>query len=195
MSIKSRGQERGFTLIEVTVIVLVAGAILAFATPKITNAMREYRLNASMQQISDLVQRVKMQAVSENTKSAIAIDTAGRRIGLVRYQADGVTVARIDYTPLPQGVSFAVPANVTAPMTGAPTSSAVSFPAQGSSTTVFAQDFNSRGLPIVVAGATNAIYLTNGQTFRALTVNCVGGVRKWSWRVVNDTSGEWKDGR
>jgi len=117
------------------------------------------------------------------------------RIGLVRYQSNGTTVDSIDYTPLPQGISFAVPANVTAPVTGAPTSSSVSFPAQGSSTTVFVQDFNSRGLPIVTAGAINAVYLTNGKTFRAVTVNCVGGVRKWSWRIVHDDYGEWNDGR
>jgi prepilin-type N-terminal cleavage/methylation domain-containing protein len=191
---KTGKQDRGFTMVEVTVVVVIAGAILAFATPRITNAMREYRLNAAMRQVSDLVQRVKMQAVSDNNRSALVIDTAGRRIGQVYYQADGTTVDHIDYTPLSQGVIFAAPANVTAPVTGAPASSAVSFPAQGSSTTVFQMDFNSRGFPMVAGGAINSVYLTNGSTFRALTMNCVGAVQKWSWRIAHDNYGQWADG-
>lgn len=192
---KIGNQERGFTLIETTIVILIVGSLIAISTPKITNAMREYRINIAMRQMSDLVQRAKTQAVSQNKKSALAIDTASRRIGLVYYLPDGTTIDHIDYVPLPQGVSFAVPQNVTAPVAGAPTTNPVSFPPNGTSTTVFVQDFNSRGFPMVTAGAINAVYMTNGNTFRAVTVNCVGGVRKWSWTIVHDYYGQWTDGQ
>jgi prepilin-type N-terminal cleavage/methylation domain-containing protein len=192
MSKRTRHLERGFTLIEISVVILIVGAIVAIAVPRITNAMREYRLNIAMRQFADLVQRVKTQAVSDNLRSGLAIDTGGRRLGLVHYLVDG-TVDRIDYVPMPQGISFAVPGNITAPVTGAPTTAAVSFPPYGTSTTVFVQNFNSRGFPIVAAGAINAVYMTNGNTFRAVTVNSVSGVRKWSWSAVNDSDGHWTD--
>lgn len=195
MSIRTNEPTRGFTTLELTVVVFIIGVIAAIATPKITNAMREYRLNIAMRQVADLVQRVKTQAVSDNLRSGLAIDTGGRRIGLVHYLPDGATVDRIDYVPMPQGISFAVPQNITPPVTGAPTTTAVSFPRYGTSTTVFVQVFNSRGFPIVAAGAINAVYMTNGNTFRAVTVNSVCGVRKWSWSIVHDSYGQWSDAR
>jgi Tfp pilus assembly protein FimT len=192
---RAGNQPPGFTLIETAIVILVVGSLIAVSTPKITNAMREYRLNVAMRQMSDMVQRAKTQAVSQNKKSALAVDTDGRRIGLVYYLPDNTTIDHIDYVPLPQGVSFAVPQNVTAPLAGAPITNAVSFPPNGTSTTVFVQDFSSRGFPMVTAGAINAVYMTNGNTFRAVTVNCVGGVRKWSWTIVHDSYGEWTDGQ
>jgi prepilin-type N-terminal cleavage/methylation domain-containing protein len=95
MSRDTRDQERGFTLIETTIVILIVGSLIAISTPKITNAMREYRLNIAMRQMSDLVQRAKTQAVSQNKKSALAVDTAGRRIGLVYYLPNGTTIDHI----------------------------------------------------------------------------------------------------
>jgi type II secretory pathway pseudopilin PulG len=179
---KSGRQERGFTVIEIAVVVLIMGAVIAFSAPRITNAMREYRLNMAVRQIADLIQRAKAQAMADNRNVSVRIDTANRRAGLVIRDAAGAEV-RTDYIPLPQGVTFSMPAGVTAPMTSAPFASSVSFPAFGSSTTVFQQDFNSRGFPSVAAGAINSIYLSNSRTFRALTLTSVGGMRTWTWQT------------
>lgn len=185
-------RQSGFTMLETAVVVLVTGTVVAFAAPKISNAMREYRLNIGMRQMADLVQRVKTQAVSDNRKASLVIDTANKKMGLTTYDVNG-NVVRTDYVPLPQGITFTAPAGLTAPVTGAPTSNAVSFAAKQGSTTVFQQDFNSRGFPVVAPGAVNAVYLSNGNTFRAVTVNCIGGARKWVWTVVHDSNGQWSD--
>lgn len=180
---KSRKQEFGFTLLESAVVVLIVGAVVAFAAPRITNAMREYRLNLAVRQIADLIQRAKTQAMSDNTNATIRIDTANRRAGLVVRDKNGAEI-RTDYIPLPQGITFSMPANVAAPMTGAPIARSVSFPAQGGSSTLFQQDFTSRGFPAVAsAGAINAVYLTNNRTYRALTLTSVGGIRTWTWQT------------
>lgn len=172
---------RGFTVVEITVGVLILGVIAAFAAPRITNAMREYRLNVGIRQLSDLIQRAKMQAVSENKKTTLRVDTANNRAGLVIYDTSGNEV-RTDYVQLPSGVTFSRPVSLTEPMSGAPTSRSVSFPAQSGSSTVFQQDFNSRGFPVVAtAGAINAIYLGNTRTYRALTLSSVGGIGMWTW--------------
>ena len=83
------------------------------------------------------------------------------------------------------------------PMSGAPVSASVSFPAKAGSTGLYEQDFNSRGFPAVAAGAINAIYVgSNNKSYAALTMNSVGGLRSWKWinnqwinvRAVNPSS-------
>jgi len=173
---------RGFTLMEATVAVFIVGLIAAFATPKIMNAMRQYRVGIAARQMSDLIQRAKVEAVSQNRNVTLRIDTANNRAGLVIRDAAGAEVG-VQYVPLPQGVRFVLPSGtVPAPMTGAPTSASVSFPAQSGSTTIFEQDFNSRGFPAVTAGTINAIYIGSyNQSYSAVTLNSVGGIRTWSW--------------
>ncbi len=180
MFIRTNDSARGFTVLELSVVVLIIGVVAAAATPKITSAMREYRLNIALRQTADLIQRVKTQAVSDNRRSSLIIDTSNRRMGMVIHDVNGVVV-RTDYMPLPQNISFAIPSGVSAPVTGAPISRAVSFPGVDGSTTVFQQDFNSRGFPMVTAGAINAVYLSNGSSFRAITVNSVCGIRTFMW--------------
>jgi Tfp pilus assembly protein FimT len=175
----AKGQ-KGFSVIEGAIVVLVIGVILAIATPKVVSAMREHRLSVGTREVMDFIQRAKAQAVSENKKSSLLVDTAGRRLGMAVYDGGG-NISDIIYMPLPQGVIFQTPPSVSAPVTGAPTSSAVSFPAYNGSTTVFKQDFTSRGFPAVAAGTINALYLTNGRNYRAVTMNSVGGVRSWWW--------------
>src|SRR5581483_6149506 len=173
---------RGFTIMEAAVAVFIVGLIAAFATPKIMNAMRQYRVNIAARQLADLIQRAKVEAVSQNRNVTLRVDTAHNRAGLVIRDQNGAEVG-VQYVPLPQGVRFVLPSGtVPAPMTGAPTSSSVSFPAQSGSTTVFEQDFNSRGFPAVSAGAINAIYVGSyNRSYSAVTLNSVGGIRTWSW--------------
>jgi Tfp pilus assembly protein FimT len=177
MSSKAIERERGFTVFEGAVAVAIFGVALAFAAPKITGAMRDYRLNIAMRQVVDTLKRAKMQAISESKRSGVAIDVGGRRIGLVTYQGDGVTVERIDYIPLPSGVVFQRPSNETAAPEGVTASGVTSFPTRNG---VYIQDFNTRGFPAVTSGAdVLSIFLGNDQNHRAITMTSVGGVRTY----------------
>lgn len=188
--IRTNDSTRGFTTLELTIAVLITGVIAAISTPKIINAMREYRVAIAVRTMTDLVQRAKVQAISENHSVALRVDTANNRAGLVVYDANGAEV-RVDYHPLPQGVTFVMPAGVTAPVTGAPTASSVSFALKGGSTTIYEQSFTSRGFPAVAAGTMNAIYVgSNSRSYRAVTMNSVGGMRTWEWRT-----NQWQDTR
>lgn len=190
MFIRTNDSGRGFTTLELTIAVLIAGVIAAIATPKITSAMREYRVSIAVRQLADLVQRGKVQAISENHSVALRVDAANNRAGLAVYDANGAEV-RVDYIPLPGGVTFAMPTGVTAPVTGAPTTRSVSFALKAGSTTIYEQNFTSRGFPAVATGAINAIYIGSyNQSYRALTLNSVGGIRTWIWRT-----NQWIDTR
>jgi type II secretory pathway pseudopilin PulG len=188
--IRTYNSARGFTTLELTVVILITGIIAAIATPKITTAMREYRVSVAVRQMSDLIQRAKVQATSENHDVALRVDTSSNRAGLVVYDANGAEL-RTDYVSLPSGVTFVLPAGVTAPVTGAPIDSCVSFNLKAGSTTIYEQRFTSRGFPAVAAGTINAIYVgSNNQSYRALTLNSVGGMRTWTWQ-----NNQWVDTR
>lgn len=85
---------------------------------KITNAMREYRANIAMRNIADTLNRTKMQAISENKRSAMLIDTASNRAAMAVLKYDTPTAAWVVdqtyYVSLPQGVTFQRP-TITAP--------------------------------------------------------------------------------
>lgn len=184
---RDRKREAGFSVLEIAVVVVLVGVVIAFAAPKISNGMREYRLGVGTRQMVDYIKRAKSQAVANNQTSSLIADPPNRRIGLVVRNSAG-TVLRTDYYALPRDVSFALPPNVVAPMTGAPTSTSVSFPLQSGSSTVRQQDFNTRGFPAVTGTTMNAVYLTNGTSYRAVTLNSYGGIRTWWW-----VGGQWRD--
>lgn len=188
-------QEAGYTVLQLAVTLLVSGSVIAIATPKITKAMREYRANIAMRNIADTLSRAKMQAISENKRAAMMIDTANNRAGMAVLKYDTATTSWIIdqsyYVALPQGVTFQRP-TITAP-TGVTTSGVTSFPALSGSTTVFRQDFNSRGFPIVASGSDVAsIFIGNGQSYRAITMNSVGGIRTYRTDTAN---ANWLDTR
>jgi type II secretory pathway pseudopilin PulG len=168
-----RNNERGFSLLEGTIGLMILGVVIAFAAPRISNAMGQYRVDIAMRQTVDIIKRAKTQAVSENRRSGIVADTATNRLGLVFYN-DDLSVNRIEFIPLPQGVSFQRPADIATPPAGVNTTGVVSFPKQGN---YYQQDFNSRGFPLVASGAdVVSIFVGNGREYRAVTMTSVGGI-------------------
>jgi Tfp pilus assembly protein FimT len=195
MITKRLRQEAGYTILQLAVTVLVSGSVIAMATPKITNAMREYRANIAMRNIADTLSRAKMQAISENKRSAMMIDTTNNRAGMAVLKYDAATASWIIdqtyYVALPQGVIFQRPA-ITAP-SGVTATGVTSFAAVSGSTTVFRQDFNSRGFPITANGSDVAsIFIGNGQSYRAITMSSVGGIRTYKTDTAN---ANWVDTR
>jgi Tfp pilus assembly protein FimT len=181
--------EAGFTVVETAVVVAVAAVVIAFAAPRMTNAMKEFRLQSATQMMADMVARAKMQGLVNNATSSLTVDTVNNLLGFTTFdpatnKANGTT-----WVPLPQGITFGRPQGSGAPMTGAPTASSISFAAQDGSTSMFQQDFTSKGFPNVTAGTVHAVYLTNGKSYSAITLTSVGGVRLWRWDGSNWYSG------
>lgn len=191
MNIKHRKLEQGFTMIEIAVVLMMGGVVMAFATPRITSAMRTYRVNIAMRQLTDTLNRVKTQAVSENKRTAFVVDTAANKAGVAILNSDG-TIKDAYYVSLPQGIIFERPSVSTNPA-GVPSSltTAVSFSKYGTSGSVYRQDFNTRGFPAVANGSdVVCIFVGNGKDYRAVTVSSVGGIRLYK---LNGTT--WADSR
>jgi prepilin-type N-terminal cleavage/methylation domain-containing protein len=191
MNRKTRKLEQGFTMIEIAVVLMIGGVIVSFAAPRITSAMRTYRVNIAMRQVSDTLKRVKMQAVSESKRTAFVVDTANRQAGLAILNDDG-TVKDTYYVSLPQGIIFERPSVTTNPAGVASSlTNAVSFSKYGSSGAVYKQDFNTRGFPVVASGSdVVCIFVGNGKDYRAITMSSVGGIHLY--RLEGTT---WKDSR
>ncbi|MEW6208061.1 MAG: prepilin-type N-terminal cleavage/methylation domain-containing protein [Acidobacteriota bacterium] len=172
-------KERGFTVLEIAAVVVVAGIAMAFAVPSITNAMRHYRLNSAMRQTIDVLNRAKTEAVAQSRQAGLVIDPEGRRLGVVYYQSDNATVDRIDFVSLPDGVSFQRPPQEAAPPDGVVTTGYLTH-YSGQLDGYPLQVFNSRGFPVVNSGPdVVSIFLGNGRDFRAVTMSSVGGIRSY----------------
>src|ERR1044072_4001835 len=166
-----RKPELGFSLGECIVVFAVIATTVGIATPKIARALRQYKINAAMRQMADLIQKAKVEAVAENRKASLVVDAANRKFGLVVYD-DNLNIIRTDYVPMPDAVIYVTPTGVTAQPSAVPTTSDISFPAQSGSPTVFQQDFTSRGfLKVANPGDMHAIYFGNGADYRAITLN------------------------
>jgi len=178
MNRNTRKLEQGFTIIEVAAVLLVGGAVMAFAAPRITNAMRTYRINIATRQVVDTLKRVRTQAVSESKRAAFVVDTSARQAGLALLNTDS-SIKNSSYVSLPQGIIFERPQVSTNPVgVSASLTSAVSFSKYGTSGSVYKQDFNTRGFPVVADGAdVVCIFVGNGKDYRAITMSSVGGIR------------------
>jgi prepilin-type N-terminal cleavage/methylation domain-containing protein len=178
MSRKTAKPEQGFTMIEVAVVLLMGSVVVAFAAPRITNAMRTYRVNIATRQMADTLKRAKMQAVSENKRTALVVDTDNRQAGMATLNDDG-TVKETYYVSLPQGITFERPSVSTNPAgVSSSLTSALSFSKYGNSGSIYKQDFNTRGFPVVaIASDVVCIFVGNGKDYRAITMTSVGGTR------------------
>lgn len=174
-------KETGYSLLELLGVVAVLGIVVAIAVPNLTRANRQYQLQATAQQIAQVFQAAKLDAVGKSTSRKIVFNTTANTI----TTSDGTVIA------LPAGIRFAaLPSNIAAPnaiQTASANSGAlpqqqgdakfaVSFPV-GSSAELREANFTGRGLPDVEPGVLHWVYLVNQDGQRmAVTLTSVGGV-------------------
>src|SRR3954451_16448404 len=68
-----RRHARGFSLIEVAIILMVIGIITAFIVPQALSWMRLYRLGVGSRNVATALQRARYLATSNNTRAAVTI--------------------------------------------------------------------------------------------------------------------------
>jgi type II secretory pathway pseudopilin PulG len=188
---KAAGNEKGFSLVEGVIVILGIGIILAIAVPRITTAMRQYRLNIATRQVVDTLRRARMQASSENVSVAMAVDLEGRRVGLAFLDDDG-KVTRTEFVPLPQGVDFQQPPDVDQTPDGKAVDGPLSF-AYDDEAKACLQAFDSRGFPAVNFGDSITILIGDGRDYRAVTMTSVGGVRTYTLDNMAWTDTQYRD--
>lgn len=97
----------GFTLVEMTIVVMVVGMVAGMAVPPLIDWQREMELATSMDQIERLHELTRITAIREGRIAELHIDEAGTRLWVeVDTSGTGVrdTVAMIP--ALEPGISF-----------------------------------------------------------------------------------------
>lgn len=89
-SLSAQTGHRGFSVIEMTVVMLVIAIIAAFAIPQVLNYMRAYRLGVAARNVATALQRARYLATSNNTRAGVVIEQSNR-IDIEQYDPEGKT--------------------------------------------------------------------------------------------------------
>ncbi|HWC76333.1 MAG TPA: prepilin-type N-terminal cleavage/methylation domain-containing protein [Blastocatellia bacterium] len=101
------GGERGFSMIEIAVVLLVIAIIAAFVVPQVITYMRMYKLGVASRNVATALQRARFLATSDNRRAGINILEV-RRIDIEEYDPEGDKEPRIrGAVILPEGIVIA----------------------------------------------------------------------------------------
>jgi len=100
------GRQRGMSLIEVTVVLMIIGLMAAIGLPSMQEWLDTYQARTAAAEIATAIQVQRMRAVSQNQDFSIAFDAAAGTYTL--YQGDPATGVMLDAVPrrLPTAVLF-----------------------------------------------------------------------------------------
>lgn len=187
----SRGNRmRGFSLLELLLVLAVVMVVTAMALPNMLTSMEQYRLRSKASDLSAMLQRARSVAVKRSQPAGLSL--TGSTFSIIGSTTEDA--ARLQ---------LALPGNISVPTAGMPGSltatsmgfaSVVTITAAGSSTPAY---FNARGLPCPYDNATKTCTSTNsGQAYvyylrdsafpgrngwAAVSVSPSGRTKVWRW--------------
>ncbi|HEV2835279.1 MAG TPA: prepilin-type N-terminal cleavage/methylation domain-containing protein [Pyrinomonadaceae bacterium] len=174
----SRKNAKGFTIIELLIVLTVSAIISSFAVIKVTNALQSYRAMSSARMLAAELALAKMRAANAFTQTRLncTTTTGSCQIEICTTKSGSTcNTFTAEGSPifLQEGTTFGF-GNVTTPA--------------GTQTTIANSNqvlFNSRGVPVNNTGAPTgnyALYMTNQQGDKyAVTVYATGRVAAWQY--------------
>lgn len=178
--IRTRSQARGFSLLELMIVVGVSLAVAAIAIPSAITATQNYKLRSTASSVSGVIQKARMLSVARNSYYPVA-STSG---GLLSVDVGTSSVNPADK------VSLQLSNGITIVTSGAPAVNAIA----GSLTpfTTSLPQFNPRGLPCFGSPCVadpSKMYIMFLRQDRSLTntgwaavnVTPAGRVQVWTW--------------
>ncbi len=192
----SAARKRGFTLVELMIVVAIMMVVTAIAMPSIITSVSSYRLRSSASGLAGAFQKTRMQAVSDDRWYPMAMVTAGGQtyvFGDLSTPPNGT----LDPGKETQLISY-LPRGTAIDNAGAPPNTSMNLEF---TPTTGLPAFNARGLPCTITGGTcrpqtatggaegwsgYICYLRQarplgGASWAAITVSPAGRIRVWSW--------------
>jgi prepilin-type N-terminal cleavage/methylation domain-containing protein len=188
-------RDRGFSLLELLIVVAILVILAAVTVPRTLNAISDISLRYTAQNLSGLLQSARMQAVRKNTFYSVEPATLPSGDAAYYVNIKGGTTYTAGDPVLPLNSQFTVSIG---PGSGAPSES---FFTSGANINPGTDDpsFNARGLPCKVNGNSCApddkgfaIFvsksaLTGNIAWAAVIVTTSGHIQVWTY----DNSGNW----
>ena len=98
---------RGFTLIEIMVVVAIMGLIMAMGVPGILSALKKQGMRKAISDIQDVCAQARGQAIMQNRTVAMVFHPLDRSFGTDAGGA-GSSANKVSTSTLPSGVDFAM---------------------------------------------------------------------------------------
>lgn len=177
---------KGFTLMEVIVIVAIIGIMSSIAVPAIRTWAPNYRLKSAAREVFSNLQKARSMAVKFNRNTAVVFDTANSRVVLCDNWDTSVSPSicigeqhTVDFVSAGYGIGYGH-GNATQDVPGG------AFPLGDVTFSANTAVFNSRGL---LAGTSGYVYLdhqTNTATY------AVGSLTSGVVRILKWQGGIWQ---
>jgi prepilin-type N-terminal cleavage/methylation domain-containing protein len=181
-------QQAGFSIVELLVVLAIAGVIAAMALPSATTVLADLRLHNDARAIHNLLSLAKMRAAAKFTRVRLYCDLGAETFVLQDWDGTAKTwVAEEGAQTLSPNVDFDFNGLATPPTdTQDPIGLAAACKADDGATDVANTScivFNSRGIPVNSIGdpdGNGAIYVTDHSTgVYGVTVSATPLVRLW----------------
>jgi prepilin-type N-terminal cleavage/methylation domain-containing protein len=186
---------RGFSLIEMMMVVGIMGVLAVIALPMSGNSIRYFKLSGDAREIANAAAVAKMRAAAQFTQARLYVDLTGKTFYMQTYTRSATTdcptvgawCSEGGATQLSSTVNFSYgivptpPPNTQSAIAQAPLCKDNSSPPVDVANTACIV-FNSRGIPIDSTGGptgNDAIYVTDNTSVYGITVAATGFIRTW----------------
>ena len=192
---KDTGRAAGFSLIEISVVILISLIVGMIAIPNMVSVISNARLHAGVTSMSGLLQATRMEAVKKNETltTHFATINGATLVGWVKPAAAAPTRLPTDLQ-----AQWEAPVMMMTTPTGVGAPSAISTSVLGFTPQTTEPSFNTRGLPCLWDSGTCAnngfLYYfkdtsrQGSQGWAALSISPAGRIKKWFW-----TGSAWVD--